>query len=195
MTWREASRGDSTSRDDWTSEVIAFWFGELGFDHWFKAKDEQLDALIRDRFQHIHAACLAAPVETALVSPQKALASVIVLDQFPRNMYRGDARAFASDDLARSIAAEVVARGIDAPLGRDERLFLYLPFEHSESLADQDRAVALIGALGDETYTRYAVAHRDIIVRFGRFPHRNAVLGRSSTEEELAFLEKPGSSF
>jgi uncharacterized protein (DUF924 family) len=121
---------------------------------------------------------------------------VILLDQFPRNMFRGTAEAFASDAKAREIANLALESGHDHDLAQEERLFLYLPLEHSEELADQERCVELMRAL-DETplWHDYAVRHRDIIARFGRFPHRNAVLGRDSTAEECEFLMQPGSSF
>jgi uncharacterized protein (DUF924 family) len=132
----------------------------------------------------------------ALSSPEQALATVIVLDQFPRNMFRGSPRAFAADPLALGVAREAVARGIDTRVGPIERrVFFYLPFEHSEDLADQNRSVELMRTLGDPEFDKYADAHRVIIERFGRFPHRNAVLGRISTPEEIAFLNGPNSSF
>ena len=121
--------------------------------------------------------------------------TIIVLDQFPRNMFRGTARSFATDRKAVEVARGAVARGFDESFDKDGRAFLYLPFEHSEELADQERAVELFTPLGDPEYTHYAVAHRDIIARYGRFPHRNALLGRTSTAEEEEFLRQPGSSF
>jgi uncharacterized protein (DUF924 family) len=120
---------------------------------------------------------------------------VIVLDQFPRNMFRGTPLAFATDHLALAVASEAIARGFDNVLDKHRRLFIYLPFEHSEKLDDQHRAVELISNLGDEELLQYAVAHRDIITRFGRFPHRNGILGRPSTTEEVEFLKQPGSAF
>jgi uncharacterized protein (DUF924 family) len=123
------------------------------------------------------------------------LATVIVLDQFSRNLHRDDARAFAADPQARTLARRALELGVDRGLAPAERLFLYLPFEHSEDLADQQLAVQLVTGLGDAGWTRYAEAHRDIIARFGRFPHRNAVLGRATTPEEEAFLREPMSRF
>jgi uncharacterized protein (DUF924 family) len=173
----------------WVDDVQNFWFGEVGPQAWF-ATDEPLDNLCRSRFQQIHAAAVADfNLVDALSSPERALASVILFDQFPRNMFRGTARAFASDPLALAIAREAVRRKLDADLGNEQRLFLYLPFEHSESLADQEVSVELFQQLGNDEWVAFAVAHRDIIARFGRFPHRNAVLERESTPEELAFLE------
>ena len=127
--------------------------------------------------------------------PRSALAAILALDQFPRNLFRGQARAVATDLQALQLSRNAVGRGHDAGLGVHERLFLYLPFEHSESAADQARAVALISGLGDGEYTRFALAHQDIITRYGRFPHRNEALGRPSSGDELAFLKQPGSSF
>jgi uncharacterized protein (DUF924 family) len=120
----------------------------------------------------------------------------VLLDQVPRNLFRGQGRAFASDAAARAIAREAIDQGFDRNLPQPQRLFLYLPFEHSESLADQDESVRLIGALDENpTWKDYAIRHRDVIARFGRFPHRNAALGRRNTAEETAFLATPGSSF
>jgi uncharacterized protein (DUF924 family) len=178
----------------WVDDVLSFWFDELGREAWFR-KNDAMDAVIRDRFARVHDRAASEPVEAALTSPRRALAAVVVLDQFSRNMFRGTPQAFASDAKAREIAREAVARGFDTPFDIHGRSFLYMPFEHSEDLGDQERAVTLIGALGDDEYTRYALAHRDIIARFGRFPHRNGVLGRVSTAEEEDFLRQPGSSF
>lgn len=178
----------------WVAEVLRFWFDELGRKSWF-AKDEAIDAACRERFGHLIDEINLQPVEEAIASPNRALASVIALDQFTRNIHRGTARAFAYDELARGISRLAIAIGLDQRIAADWRIFVYLPFEHSEALPDQLRAVELISALGDEEYTRYAEAHRAVIERFGRFPHRNAILGRPSTPEELAFLGQPGSAF
>ena len=123
------------------------------------------------------------------------LAAVIVLDQFPRNMYRGASRAFAADGAALSLAKEALMRGFDRELSIDERKFLYMPFEHSENPAEQARSMELFGTLESELDLDYARRHKEIIDRFGRFPHRNAVLGRISTPEEIEFIKEPGSSF
>ncbi|MCB1520215.1 MAG: DUF924 domain-containing protein [Hyphomicrobiaceae bacterium] len=178
----------------WVADVLTFWFSEIGNASWFVKRDET-DASIRDRFEALYLFLAGEPAEAALTSPHRTLATIIVLDQFPRNMYRGTARAFAADALARDIARAAIVRGLDKALDVDGRLFLYLPLEHSEQLADQDRAVALIAELGDDTYLSYARAHQDVIARFGRFPHRNAALGRRSTSEEIAYLSLPGSGF
>ena len=179
---------------DWVDAVLRFWFTESGPEQWF-AKDAAFDAVLRERFGALHARVASGDEPTSAQSPRHALASILVLDQFPRNLFRGDARAFASDARARELANDAIAQGHDAGMTPAERLFAYLPFEHSESLADQHRAVALVEALGVPEWTRYAAAHFDLIARFGRFPHRNAVLGRASTPEELDALARPGNAF
>lgn len=188
------SPGEDWMRPDWVEDVLGFWFGELEPADWFK-KSDQTDAAIRDRFAKLYVALSRQESDALVASPRQALAAVIVLDQFSRNMFRGNRQAFATDPLARTIAAQAVEAGFDAGLSTDERVFLYLPSEHSEDLADQHRAVELISALGNDEYTKYAIAHRDVIERFGRFPHRNAALDRASTPAEEAYLAKPGSGF
>lgn len=187
----EASAG---GQDAWVDEVLKFWFEELPREDWFR-KSDATDELIRSRFMNVHERVAALPADAAWTSPRRALATIIVLDQFPRNMFRGTPRAFATDGKAIEVARGAVERGFDKAFDKDGRAFMYLPFEHSEDLADQERAVELFTPLGDPEYTRYAIAHRDIVARFGRFPHRNAVLGRQSTPEEVEFLKQPGSSF
>jgi uncharacterized protein (DUF924 family) len=178
----------------WVADVLDFWFDKLGREGWF-AKDDAIDAECRN-FAPLIDEINARPVEEAMSSPSHALASILVLDQFTRNIHRDTPRAFAYDELARGIARLAVALGLDSRVFPPERrVFFYLPFEHSEAYPDQLRSVELISTLGDEEFTRYAEAHCDVIARFGRFPHRNAILGRESTPEELAFLEQPGSSF
>lgn len=178
----------------WVQQVLGYWFGELDRAGWFR-KSEATDAAIRDRFASLHETLKSADVESLATDWRSALAAIVVLDQFPRNIHRDTPQAFASDDKALAMAEAAVALGFDQGLSVDQRLFMYLPFEHSEHLPDQDRAVELISALGDAEYTRYAEAHRDVIRRFGRFPHRNAILGRASTEAEQAYLAQPGSGF
>jgi uncharacterized protein (DUF924 family) len=179
----------------WIGDVIGFWFDELGRGKWF-VQDDAVDRAIRDRFLLLYEVLSTWPAKDAWASAERALATVIVLDQFSRNMFRGDPQAFATDALAREVADGAIARGLDAQLaGPDQHAFLYIPFEHSEDLRDQARAVELISGLGDDEYTRYAIAHKEVIERFGRFPHRNAILGRPSTPQEQAFLKQPGSSF
>lgn len=181
--------------------IHEFWFGapespEHGRkrEAWFKA-DDAFDAEIRAQFLDDFEAAVRGDLDTMADQANGALALIILLDQFPRNMFRGSARAFAADPKALSIAEATVARGLDQALTDIERTFVYLPYEHSERLEDQDRSIALYEALGDAESLDYAVQHRVIIERFGRFPHRNAVLGRESTPEEEAFLQQPGSSF
>ncbi len=183
-------------------EVLAFWFeGDpaLFRDKWFKA-DATFDAACREKFGAALEAARAGAFDAWMATPRGTLALVILLDQFSRNIHRGTPAAFAADPKARQIAAAAVQRGDDQALGPLERSFLYLPFEHSEELADQDRSVALFEGLRG-TYELadraidYAERHRDVIRRFGRFPHRNAFLGRESTLDELAYLAEPGSGF
>lgn len=190
----ETGREPARAEPAWVGEVLRFWLEETPPERRFK-RDEALDREVRARFLPLHEQIAAAPPASHELTPRLALASVIVLDQFPRNMFRGSARAFASDGEARALAAAALEAGFDRALDAEGRLFLYLPFEHSEVPTDQDRSVALFETLGNAEWQRYAVAHRDIIRRFGRFPHRNAALGRLSTPEETAFLEEPGSSF
>lgn len=184
-------------------EVLRFWFG--GADErgkrrkaWFE-KSAAFDREIRDRFVPLYEAAAAGERDGWKSRPYECLALIVLLDQLPRNMFRGTPRAFAADAFALQAARHAVAQGWDREFLPVERLFAYLPFEHSESLGDQERACELTRPLEGfaETFDayRYAVAHRDIIQRFGRFPHRNAILGRASTPEEAEFLKQPGSSF
>lgn len=188
------ARNAQSAETRWTGEVLRFWFAELPKEQWFASADK-LDEQIRSRFLEVHGMVAAAPEDTLVADPQTALAAVIVLDQFSRNMFRGTPNAFENDAKALAIAEAAIGKGFAEALGGDERLFLYLPFEHHEGVEAQTRCVELMSALGDPELTQYAQAHKDIIDRFGRFPHRNAILGRRSTEEELKFLEGPGSSF
>jgi uncharacterized protein (DUF924 family) len=177
----------------WSEAVLGFWFDELGESRWF-ARDEALDAAIRNRFLAVYEQVQAmGPGDFA--TPRQALAALIVLDQFPRNMFRGTRRAFASDALARDVARSAINAGFDTALTPAQRLFLYLPFEHSEDVDDQALAVRLIELLGNESWTLYARAHQALIERFGRFPHRNAILGRVSTPEEEEALRGPLRAF
>ena len=176
------------------AEVLDFWFDAATRPRWF-VRDPAFDAEVVRRLGGLYARALAGELDGWRGEARGALALVILLDQFPRNAFRGDARAFASDDRAREITREALARGLDQGLDEVERVFLYLPLEHSESLADQERCCALMAALEAPIWLDYARRHRDVIARFGRFPHRNAALGRASTAEEEAFLKEPGSSF
>jgi uncharacterized protein (DUF924 family) len=184
-------------------EILRFWFGE-GADYgkvhkrWFE-KDPAFDALVSKRYRKLHREMLRGAHRDWLDEPRACLARIIALDQFPRHLHRGSAEAFSSDALALEAANRLVDRGWDRDLLPVERMFAYLPFQHSETLADQERACTLCEPLNafPETATahRYALAHRGIVRRFGRFPHRNAALGRASSPEELEFLKLPGSSF
>lgn len=184
----------SSQEPTWVGEVWRFWFESLPPGAWFK-RDDAADAEIRQRFAGLHAQLAAADHAAIPLSSRTALATVIVLDQFPRNMFRDTQQAFASDVNARQVTKAAVAAGLDRALDTNGRVFLYLPLEHSEDAEDQRLSVALISVLGDANYTKFAQAHRVIIDRFGRFPHRNAALGRTSTPDEIAFLAEPGSSF
>ena len=177
----------------WAGEVLKFWFEESRAADWFR-KSDAFDAAIRERFGALHEQLSGMGAPEA-GDARQTLASVIVLDQFSRNLHRGSARAFAADAAALKLARDALGKGFDAGMTNNERLFLYLPFEHSEDARDQARSVALISALGDAELTKYAEAHKRIIDRFGRFPHRNAALGRVSSAEEIEFLKQPMSSF
>ena len=179
---------------DWVGDVLKFWFEEAKPEQWFK-KDPAFDASIRRRFLALHEVLAANTSEALFADPRTTLAAVIVFDQMSRSMFRDKARAFATDAQARWLALGAIAKGFDAGLTKDERVFLYLPFEHAEDREAQERCVALMATLGDSELTKWAEAHKTIIDRFGRFPHRNAALGRASTPEEIAFLNDAGSSF
>ena len=178
-------------------DLREFWFGS-DRKAWFE-KNPAFDEEIRRRFLPLYEIGAAGQLADWQQTPAGCLALVILLDQFPRNMFRGSARAFAADPLARAAARVILDNGWDKAMTPDERMFAYLPFEHSESLADQERCLALMKeiAVFPETadLPKWAEAHLVIIHRFGRFPHRNAALGRQSTAEETEFLKQPGSSF
>lgn len=169
---------------------LAYWFGELKPEQWWK-RDASVDAALKARFADLYERLAEEVPDDWLASPRGTLAAVMVLDQLPRNFFRDDARAYATDAKARALVRDALARGVDAALGKEERLFLYLPLEHSEDAADQARSVALYEALGDAQALDYARKHKQVIDRFGRFPHRNRVLGRSTTPEEAEFLKGP----
>lgn len=186
---------------DTIRRVLNFWFGAPDSpafgsyrEAWFTV-DPAFDQAVRERFLDDHRRAADGALDGLAATAKGALALVVMLDQFPRNMFRGTAAAFATDPKALAIADAALARVLDRTLRPVQRLFLYLPFEHSERLADQERSVVLFEALGDAKLLDVAVRHRDIIRRFGRFPHRNKALGRASTPEEAAFLAEPGSSF
>ncbi len=171
-------------------QIVDFW-REAGYEKWF-TRDADFDARCRERFSEAHFAAARRECEHWMDSAQGALALLILLDQMPRNIFRGSAHAFATDPLALHYAVRAIDAGFDREVDAALRAFMYMPFEHSEDLADQRRAVALFQALGDEVYTGYALAHLEVIERFGRFPHRNQALGRISTPEEQAWLNAGG---
>jgi uncharacterized protein (DUF924 family) len=174
--------------------VLDFWLLQTGADKWF-SRDDALDDVIRVKFAALHeravAGALASWRETAL----GCLGEIIVLDQFSRNLYRDDARAYAADDQAREILVLALSQDFDAGMSKDEKRFLYMPLQHSEDAADQARSVELFRSLEDDETFQFTLRHQEIISRFGRFPHRNAALGRDSTAEEIAFLGGPNSEF
>lgn len=204
------STGGSSLRDD----ILHFWFGALDeqgrsdaahVKRWF-TKDDAFDAEIHRRFSSVYASLAASAHRPHWVEGAEGLlAAIVVLDQFARNMFRGTPGMFAADRLARSLAFEAIALGYDVELPFSKRTFVYLPLMHSEKLAHQERCVELFQSFHDEldgdrqtniaNNLKYAIAHRDIVARFGRFPHRNQILERTSTDEELEFLKQPGSGF
>jgi uncharacterized protein (DUF924 family) len=170
--------------------VVKFWT-DAGSERWF-AKDDAFDADLRTHFEAAHHMAARGGYADWEDTPEGALALLLLTDQIPRNIFRGSAHAFATDPRAREIADRAIAKGFDRRFEPSLRCFFYLPFEHSESAEDQERSVALFAKLGDDNYMRYAELHRDIIAKFGRFPHRNQVLGRVTTAAEQAFLEGGG---
>ena len=185
-------------------DVLDFWFGRTGEggyggfrEQWFR-KDAAFDEEIRERFLGLYEEAASGEHDDWRENARGAVALVIVLDQFPRNMFRDDPRTYATDEKARETARHAVERALDRELHPLERWFLYIPFMHSENMEDQDLSLDLfrrLGKVGEADPVPYAEGHRDIIARFGRFPHRNAVLGRETTAEEAEFLQGPGSSF
>ena len=178
------SRDGSEQSADWRPQVLRFWF-DLEPEQWWRGPPE-LDHRIRQRFLKLWAEKRQLPVESFLDDPLTALAAVVLFDQFPRNMFRDHADQFATDHLGLAIAKAAIRKGFDEQLAPTERAFLYMPFQHSENLADQKRSLQLFTALGDEYLLGYARKHHDIVERFGRFPHRNTMLGRTPRPEELA---------
>ncbi len=176
-------------------KVLSFWYSELEPKDWFRKSDE-IDQQIRDRFAALHAQACQGELWHWRESARGRLAEVIVLDQFSRNLYRDDARAWAADPMALVLAQEAVAGGHDQVLEHPmEKCFLYMPYMHSESALIHEQALVLFDQPGLEDNLGYERKHKVIVDRFGRYPHRNAVLGRASTPEELAFLQEPGSAF
>ena len=171
-------------------QVVEFW-RDAGPQQWF-TRDDAFDARFREAFLEEHFAAARRGRELWLGCADGALALMILLDQFPRNCFRDTAHSYATDGLARHYAMRAVEEGLDLQLVPKLRAFIYLPFEHSEDPQDQERSVAMFDVLGDKEYLKFAELHRDIIRRFGRFPHRNAVLGRMPTPEELDYLAEGG---
>ncbi|MEO1544041.1 MAG: DUF924 family protein [Pseudomonadota bacterium] len=178
----------------WHDEILAYWFETLSPPDWFQPSTE-IDRVIEARFAGL-IDDIASKHPTKLVeTPDTALAAVLMLDQVPRNVFRNSAKAFAQDAKALALSKAIVENGLDKTIPLDRRLFAYLPFEHSENLDDQVASVELITALGDDQYTHFAKAHHDVIQKFGRFPHRNQILGRQSTQAEIDYLSQPGAGF
>lgn len=174
--------------------VIRFWFEEIKPEQWWK-KDPELDRDIETRFGVTHCAAVQGELEPWRESPEGRLAEIIVLDQFSRNIHRDTPLAFANDITALVLAQEAVRTGADRVVEFEKRLFFYMPFMHSESALIHERAMELFGQPGAEFNYEFELKHKAIIDRFGRYPHRNAILGRESTTEEIEFLKQPGSSF
>jgi uncharacterized protein (DUF924 family) len=172
------------------ADIVSFW-RDAGSDKWFE-KDEAFDREITERFLASHGAASRLELPSWQENAEGSLALLILLDQFPRNMFRNSAHAFATDPLARAVADHALGHGFDQATEQTLRQFFYLPFMHSEVLAEQDRCLRLYEAHGDAETLKFANIHRDIIVRFGRFPHRNQVLGRATTPAELDFLKSGG---
>lgn len=175
-------------------EVLSFWFEQNGHEQWWRS-DRQFDAEIRSRFGALHDRAVHGELYEWRDTPDGRLAEIIVLDQFSRNLYREDPRAFAADGLALALAEEAVRTGADQAVPPVQRQFFYMPYQHSESPRIHEVAVVLFESLKDPESLDFERRHKAIIDRFGRYPHRNRVLGRPSTEEEIAFLREPGSSF
>lgn len=173
----------------WTDDVLHFWFEHFSQKQWFGGGPE-VDAEVRERFGPLWHSLRSEKAIFFVTSPDDALAAVILFDQFPRNIFRHEADAFATDPLALEVSKLAIEAGFDSGMSKEQRQFLYLPFEHSESLSDQDMSVELFDGLGDKEVLQYAIMHRDLIKRFGRFPHRNEVLGRESLPEEMEAIEE-----
>ncbi len=176
-----------TIPENWTDEVIHFWFEELSSQDWFVRKDS-IDRWIRERFMSLYESLSQREIVRPATA-REALAAVVALDQFPRNLFRGSSRAFATDATALSLAQQAIAAGLDRELTAQQRAFLYMPFQHAEDRATQARSVELFTSLGDAQSLDYARRHQEVIDRFGRFPHRNVALGRDSTAEETEFMK------
>ncbi|MBX2810996.1 MAG: DUF924 domain-containing protein [Myxococcales bacterium] len=175
-------------------KILTFWFDEISTEQWW-IKDPEFDQLIRSRFASVHAQSIKGELYDWRYTAQGRLAEILVLDQFSRNIYRDQAQAFAADSAALVLAQEAVSLGADQTIEQDRRGFLYMPYMHSESKLIHEVAINLFVTLGIESYVQFEQKHKVIIDRFGRYPHRNDILGRVSTPQELSFLSQPGSSF
>lgn len=173
----------------WAQDILAFWFDELVPKDWYR-KNDAVDAVIRDRFLAHWESKQGESPDTFLDNADTALAAVILFDQFSRNMFRDDPRAFSFDPLAREIVGAAIGKGFDTELDESHRQFFYMPFMHSEDVVDQDRCVALFETFSGEGSLGFALAHRKVIAKFGRFPHRNALLGRDTTAAEKEAIEQ-----
>ena len=182
-------KAKATPPHDWSHQLLAFWFDAHGMDDWYGGGPD-FDDEIGDLAESWHEVLRSQPAGTFLSDPDTALAAAILFDQVPRNIFRGHADAFATDSLARAIARGIVAHGWDQSWADERRHFAYLPFEHSEDIADQRESLRLMNQLADPIFHEYAQQHFDIIDRFGRFPHRNAALGRATRPEEEAAVEE-----
>ena len=176
------------------TEILKFWFEEIDSSQWW-AKDERLDRMIVDRFSDTHSKAIKCELFEWRQTADGRLAEIIVLDQFSRNMFRDSALSFAYDPLALALSQEAVFVGVDCKLNPSQRHFLYMPFMHSESLEIHEVAMELFRKSGNENHLNFEIKHREIIQKFGRYPHRNKILGRVSSEDEIEFLKNPGSSF
>lgn len=172
------------------SDIVEFW-RQAGPDRWFR-KDDEFDRTLAERYLGLYRQAAKGALDSWMDEADGGLALILLLDQFSRNMFRGSAQAFAADPKARAMAGTAIRKGHDREFDTQMRCFFYLPYEHSESLADQDRCIRLVHALGDPEYLKFAHLHRAIIRRFGRFPHRNAALGRHTSPAEAAFLAAGG---
>lgn len=174
--------------------IIDFWFKEIDKSQWW-IKDENFDEIIRKKFLELHQKAVKCELHMWRKTSLGALAEIIVLDQFSRNMFRDSPHSFAYDSLALALAQSAIANGFDSELDSEKRKFLYMPFMHSESIEIHSIAESLFSDLGEQSSVKFEKMHKAIIVKFGRYPHRNKILGRSTTPEEEAFLRLPGSSF
>jgi uncharacterized protein (DUF924 family) len=184
----------SADNKNWINNTLNYWFHEVAPSVWFNS-NATTDTEISLRFSKSYRQMRDSRPDICTTSARAALAAIIILDQFPRNMFRGSPETFATDAIALDLAETAIKSGLDRQLPASQRAFLYMPFQHSENKAVQARSVQLFASLGDDSSLDFARRHKEIIDRFGRFPHRNAVLGRPSTPGETAFLKEPGSSF